>query len=426
MKVTRLKPWILSLAVVFFLVVGPFSVSADSPGSATATFLKLDPYARSAAQGSALLGRSGVSAVHSNVASLGFLNSTETSLTQNNIFAGITYRNASLVHSVADREDGFGLSLTSLNFGDQDRTRIRRSDPITDLGQFSANDLSLNASYGWRIHRTLSVGAGLKYVESNIAGFQDGTFSGDLGIQYRIPSLDWRFGLTGRNLFGSLELNERGDPLPRVYEVGGNYRWSLVPNYHEFDFGFGTGMSTDSDGYFFGGVEYGLYGMGALRVGYHGAQDAGDGITFGAGLQYAGIQVDYAYVPFGDLGRQQRFSFGYRFGGLPQSARSKDESPEPKRAQKEEQKPEPKVQNVEGRLERARRLYRDGSLEESYRILKDLHRKTPKNVDVLLWLGLLEHEMGDRESAINRMGQVLDLDPDNDFARKNLQKLREE
>jgi hypothetical protein len=416
----------LGFGLILLFLTGLSPVSADSPGSATATFLKLDPYAESAAQGSALLGRSGIPSLHFNTAGLGFLQSTETSVTQNDIFAGITYQNASLVHSTRNKRGGFGLSFTSMDFGEQDRTRIRGNDPVTGFGQFSANDLSLKASYGWRFHRTFSAGAGLKYVESDIAGFQDGALSGDLGLQYRIPTMNWRFGLTGRNLFGSLELNERSDPLPRVYEIGGNYRLSLVPDRHEFDFGFGTGTSNDSDGYFFGGIEYGLFDLGSLRFGYHGAQDAGDGMTFGAGFHYGGIQVDYAYVPFGDLGRQQRFSFGYQFGRVDQTTPETEDTGLKARNDEQSEGSGSDVQKVASRVDRAKQLYRAGSVKESYDVLRNLHRHNPNNVDVLLWLGLLENEMENRQLAIDRMKRVLELDPDNDYAQKNLQKLKNE
>lgn len=395
-------------------------LSAGSPGSATATFLKLDPYARTAAQGSAGLGSSDVSSLHFNPAGLGFLQSTETSVTQNDLFAGITYRNASLVHSIGNHSGGFGLSLTSMNFGEQNRTRISGNDPITGLGDFSANDFSFKSSYGLELHKTLSVGGGIKYVESKIAGYQDGTLSGDFGIQYRTPYPNWRFGLAGRNLFGSIGLNKRSDPLPRVYEVGGNYFWTLFEDAHEFEFGFGTGVSNDSNGYFFGGMGYELYNTGTLRLGYHGAQDAGDGVTFGAGFHYSGVQVDYAYVPFGDLGRHQRFSLSYRFGG---SGRTKE--PIQVREETEVGHVRTSNKNKEGWLDQARRLYRAGSYEDSYKILRELHQESPDSVDVLLWMGLVEHKFGEHESAIERMGRVLELDPGNKFAQKNLKKLRQ-
>ncbi len=410
--------------VILFLLVGVLPAQADSPGSATATFLKLDPYARSAAQGSAFLGKSGIPSLQFNKAGLGFTETTDVSITQNDIFAGITYWNASLVQTTPENRGAFGFSFTSLDFGKQDRTKINNNDPITGLGQFSASDISLNVSYGRRLHKTLSVGAGLKYIESDIAGFQGGTLSGDLGIQYRIPTTSWRFGVSGRNLFGSVELNERSDPLPRVYEVGGNYRYTLVEDRHEFDLGFGTGNSNDSDGYFFGGIDYRLFNVGSLRLGFHGAQDADDGFTFGAGLNYRGIRVDFAYVPFGDLGRQQRFSFGYRFGGVTQSASNKDKtSPENQKTNRDETSSD-ESQNVADRLDRARGLYRDGSFEKSLELLRTLHQEAPNNVDVLLWLGVLEYKMGDRPSAIDRMGRVLEIDPDNQYAQRNLEKLR--
>jgi len=54
----------------------------------------------------------------------------------------------------------------------------------------------------------------------------------------------------------------------------------------------------------------------AGRAGYSTVtKDAGglNGITAGLGLGYEGYSLDYAFVPFGDLGDTHRLSFGIRF-----------------------------------------------------------------------------------------------------------------
>lgn len=424
----KVRLLLAGVAVLLLMAASTVPVRAvdGSQGSATATFLKMDPYAGSASMGSGHLGRSGVEATFFNPGGLGFLTTTQTSVTQNNIFADITYRNLSVAFPTEYPNGGLGVAVTALDYGDQDRTQVSNGNPVTDgLGEFGASDMAFSTTYGMQLNESFAIGAGLKYVETDIAGFQGGTLSGDLGAQFRtfVPGLT--VGLAGRNLFGEIQLNKRPDPLPRVYEIGGNYRFALVPGRHEIGLAWGGGVPSDADGYVFGGVEYGLYRTAAIRFGHRTAQEAGDGFTMGAGLDYAGVSVDYAYVPFGELGRQQRFSFAFEFGGVPGRKAEKRTEPsrermgEPSRAEPDrEVTPE-----WPERLRRARQLHRAGSTRRAYGILRDLHRQHPDNVDVLLWLGLVEYELGDRSAAVERMRRVLEIDPDNQYARDNLEKL---
>jgi tetratricopeptide (TPR) repeat protein len=417
--------FVLVIGVILVWTVGVFThpVHADDmdQGSATATYLKLDPSAKSAALGSAYLGRSNTVSTYFNPAGLGFLRQSGGFVTQNDIFANITYRHLALSYPVEVVDGGVGISLTNLDYGQQQRTQIRNQDPITGLGQFGANDLSFTTSFGWRLLSTLSVGGSLKYVSSDIAGYQDGTVSGDIGLQYRTPVPRLNIGMAGRNLFGKLELNQRADPLPRVWEFGANYRLPISPGYHEFDLGAGGGFSIDADEYFFGGIEYNIYRVGALRFGYRGEQEAGEGLTFGGGLHYSGFGVNYAYVPFGELGKQQRFTLSYDFG--PTRTKRVKEQEEPPETQVPEL-PQPADMSLADRLDRAQRFYRNRETQKAYDILRELHRDVPQNTVVLLWLGLVEYKLGQRESALERMRRVLEIDPGNTYARENLKRLK--
>jgi hypothetical protein len=66
------------------------------------------------------------------------------------------------------------------------------------------------------------------------------------------------------------------------------------------------------------GVEYWLANMMATRVGYQfgrGQDNLGGmtGFAFGVGLKLRSIMMDYAFVPFGDLGDTHRITMGARF-----------------------------------------------------------------------------------------------------------------
>ncbi|GAG58644.1 unnamed protein product, partial [marine sediment metagenome] len=60
--------------------------------------------------------------------------------------------------------------------------------------------------------------------------------------------------------------------------------------------------------------EYWVTNIMALRVGYRtGPADEGSGLTVGAGFRAGRILLDYAFVPYGDLGNTHRISLGMKF-----------------------------------------------------------------------------------------------------------------
>lgn len=62
-----------------------------------------------------------------------------------------------------------------------------------------------------------------------------------------------------------------------------------------------------------GGWEYVAFKMLALRAGYNGRNETDSGITAGGGIQFNNLSIDYAFVPYGDLGNAHRFSVSARF-----------------------------------------------------------------------------------------------------------------
>ena len=51
-----------------------------------------------------------------------------------------------------------------------------------------------------------------------------------------------------------------------------------------------------------------------LRLGFNSRNDAGPGITAGVGWAQPNFSIDYALVPFGDLGAAHRISATVRWG----------------------------------------------------------------------------------------------------------------
>jgi hypothetical protein len=85
--------------------------------------------------------------------------------------------------------------------------------------------------------------------------------------------------------------------------------------------GLDVGFPKSNNAFVAVGTAYGIklsdaWGL-ALRTGYN-SRTSGDvsgftGISFGLGIAYQKMKIDYALVPFGDLGMTHRISLGFDF-----------------------------------------------------------------------------------------------------------------
>lgn len=308
--------WIGLIVFTTFSISGiPGAVRADEgdQGLATAQFLKIDPSARSTAMGSAYSASTdGSNTAYHNPAGLSRLETNRASITHLDLFQGITYQNLSVAGPWRG-ESGWSLSYQGIDFGEQNRTRVGSGgsrDPVTGLGDFGADDFALNVSSGMAITDRWTIGGTAKYVKKQIAEFDDATFSGDLGTQYQLTETI-RLGARARNVFGDLALEQEDDPLPRSLDIGIN--WKKHINQHRLVLRSRVSVPGDADEFVSWGVEWGMWETLYLRGGFNGNPEAGDGITFGGGLDVGRFTVDYSLEDLGELGDHSKFSLEYRF-----------------------------------------------------------------------------------------------------------------
>jgi hypothetical protein len=128
------------------------------------------------------------------------------------------------------------------------------------------------------------------------------------------PSENFSLGAAYCNLGTDVTGNQQAASL----RLGGSYR-----------LGVGTGnqlllaASTSIEPQGVNRLQFGLEDMiqslVALRLGYQDSladyQAGGlSGMSAGAGFLFSGFALDYAYLPFGELGSTQRLSLSYKFG----------------------------------------------------------------------------------------------------------------
>lgn len=193
-------------------------------------------------------------------------------------------------------------------------------------GDFTASDFAGQVSRGFRLGE-FSAGASAKFVSQRIKSSGASALAADLGILYRPEGSRLSFGAAMSNLGGRLKFEDESFPLPLRLKAGAAARL------------YGGKLLLALDGEFPDagpalarlGAEYrGLEGI-ALRAGYRtsssqqrdallgkgfdGASgtDALFGFFAGVGFAYRGFTLDYAMLPYGDLGSSHRFSLGARF-----------------------------------------------------------------------------------------------------------------
>lgn len=438
---------LIVLSVLFLWGASP-AVGADGDeGSASGISLRIDPGARSSALGSAYVAKfNDPLSVHFNPAGLGSQMQTESLYTHFQVLdevEGISLNHLSMATPIARNEAGFGVSLTSLDYGDLRRTEVNENlNPIRGLGSFGAGDLSASGSLGVSLTDSLKAGLSATYFRSSIAEFDASTVTGDVGFQYHIVPNSMVVGLAGRNIGGGIKFVQEEDPLPTVYDLGISSALKMRGGADVLSLSGDLVFPSDADLYFAGGVEYGFYRTLFLRAGYNGSQEADDGFTLGLGVHDRRFKINYSFQPAGNLGNNQRLTLSYIFGGVEPEEEKPEEEPDVRRRTPPEQRGnglrellhseenypylKPTSENEWlAEHQNGKEAYRNGNYVEARNHFLRAYRTKPAEVENLLWLGTMEWYLGRRERAVRHMKQVLKIDPDNDVAQRNLSRMRE-
>lgn len=185
-------------------------------------------------------------------------------------------------------------------------------------GSFAPYDAGLTAAYARRSERLL-YGGGVKLLRSDIDGVSGMTAAVDAGLQaLHVTELGegpLDLGATLRNVGPPIKVGAEASPLPMELRGGGLWHANET-----ISAALDLVLPVDADPYVSLGVEAGLRAKGwagFLRAGFDASRARGiDGLTglsAGGGLDVGRMRVDYAWVPFGDLGMTNRLALIFRF-----------------------------------------------------------------------------------------------------------------
>ena len=310
----KMKKLILATAIAVLGVNVSFGAfSANDAGTSTAQFLKLGAGARATAMGNSSVGLSGDSTdIYWNPAGLnGVTGKGSLSVMNAAWFEGISYDWASF--AMPYKNWGvFGVGVQYLSYGSIDQM----DDTGLQTGSFSPTDMCVSLSYA-RKFKGIDLGANVKYVSLKILDTA-AAYAVDLGAQYKAKNLlnnKLTLGCAVQNMGTQIKFIDQSDPLPFNIKVGGAYEiksnWLAVLD---------VNAPIDNAVFAGAGTEY-VYRVKEKidligRAGYNteNIQTGGmNGVTAGIGVRYAGYCLDYAFVPYGDLGNTQRISLSIGF-----------------------------------------------------------------------------------------------------------------
>lgn len=306
----------LSLAfITTFVFISPSFGFNNNVGTTGAHFLKIGVDARSIAMGEASIAViDDVNAIYWNPAGLNGMEGTQLSFTHAEWLQGVNYeyfscgRNFGSLGVVA-------FSLAYLSMGDM---KLTKEDPLTGAylegedSSFTATDTALCFGYANSFNKLLW-GINVKMIRQVIEKEKARAFAFDLGAIYFIRDRIAAIGLVVQNIGPKIKFISEGHNLPTNFKFGCGFRLLNERLILALE------VNKPIDNYVSGhiGGDFLLADFFSLRLGYKTTtiNELGvlSGLSAGFGFEWQKFGINYAFVPYGDLGSTHRISLGAKF-----------------------------------------------------------------------------------------------------------------
>jgi len=173
-----------AIAGAVFSCSGAFAGNEDRVGSAGASQLLINPWARSSALGDAgVSSTNGLEATFTNIAGLAFTDKTQIKFDRTNWLgsAGIALNSVGIAQRISE-SSVLAVSVQSMNFGDLDVTSVDLPEP--SQGTFTPRMNIFNVGYARTFSSSIYGGINFKVINENIANLKGTGVAIDAGIRY--------------------------------------------------------------------------------------------------------------------------------------------------------------------------------------------------------------------------------------------------
>lgn len=311
-----MKNLFIFFGILLLILIFTYNCYAGGYGTTSGLFLKMPVGAAPTAMGGAYTAiANDINSLYWNPAGLGFVKFKEATFTYNNYLEDLAHSYLAYCQPIEALKGAIGINISLLDYGDFDKTLIDGGVTPRADGTFDAKDLAVGVSYGRSLTKEYKIGSTLKYISSELDDAKAKAFAIDLGVSY-VNETQFAYPLklafVIQNLGTKLKYDAEKEDLPQLCKLGIgsvielNKNFKIIPDVDlvytkgdEFNYNIGSELNYLNS--FF------------LRVGYDDANDAGTGLSFGAGCKLNNLSIDYAYTDYKDLGEGHRVSITYKF-----------------------------------------------------------------------------------------------------------------
>ncbi|MGE4385127.1 MAG: hypothetical protein AB7E39_04585 [Endomicrobiaceae bacterium] len=189
---------------------------------------------------------------------------------------------------------------------------------VISLG--ATNDIAAVLTYALPMKKYLPVfidyggfGANLKIMRSSLADYIAESVAVDFGGVLSIPKVkNVSFGFAFKNVGSSEKFVKRSSELPQTVAVGLGYS---NDNFYRLRIAVDFNDQKNYDDYTSVGISFSPVYFMALRAGLKmGGESLLNNARMGVGLEFQGINFDYAFIPTSDLNSTHNFNLSFAFG----------------------------------------------------------------------------------------------------------------
>lgn len=284
---------------------------AAGVGTTGAQFLKVGIGARPMAMGGAFSALADdANAINWNPGALGTIAQKNVTASYSSLFRD---QSQGFMGYVSPLKEGMGTLGVGLNYLIVSNIDRRAADTEEPDSRFSNDNFALSLSYGRAVAlEGLSLGGNVKYIRTTLDAYSASAVALDFGALYKTRIENLTAGLSLQNLGTRIG----PDPLPFLIKGGAAYKLfgSKLALAADVDW-----LAVDQRAYLGLGTEYWLQKVMAVRAGYQfgrGQDQLGGrlvGFGVGLGVKLERFSLDYAFIPFGNLGDTHRMTVGMRF-----------------------------------------------------------------------------------------------------------------
>ncbi|MEA1987513.1 MAG: PorV/PorQ family protein, partial [Candidatus Marinimicrobia bacterium] len=264
----------------------------------------------------------------------------------NSMYVGMKHHFAGMTFNI-NKNNTIGIMANYLNIGEMEVTTIENPEGTGEM--FGASSYAIGMSYGNQLTDRVYVGIQGKFIKEKIWLESATGFAVDIGTIYNIEEIGLRIGMALQNLGVDMSVDD-GPHLYFYKEKPDDYQGSPQPKSRlatksfpmPLTFSIGTSVNivgenaimkssgknritvsvSANDGFDNAfrtnwGMEYSWREFFALRSGYRQNYDTA-GLSLGFGLNTESftnfnLQIDYAWVDYGDLGPIDLWSIEFKF-----------------------------------------------------------------------------------------------------------------